>query len=138
MASGARGVVQDMVTRGWNAGDMDVVDRCYARNCVSYAITSGLAERTGVAAQKEWVIRTRKAFPDLHMTIESIHVARDHAVTRWTATGTQRGEWLGLPATQRQATWGGITIHRFMANKIQEEWVSMDIAHALQDLGHVA
>jgi len=138
MASGARGVVEDMITRGWNAGDMEVVERCYARNCVSYAITSGLAERTGADAQKAWVTRTREAFPDLHMTIESIHVSRDRAVTRWRATGTQRGEWLGLPPTSRKATWGGITIHRFMANRIQEEWVSTDIAHALQELGYVA
>ena len=41
------------------------------------------------------------AFEDLHFAVEEIVAEGDKVVTRWTLTGRQVGEFLGIPATGR-------------------------------------
>src|SRR2546426_11087035 len=45
-----------------------------------------------------------RAFPDLHLTVDQMIASGDTVVTRWTATGTQRGELMSIAPTNRAAT----------------------------------
>ena len=45
--------------------------------------------------------------------------------TRWTATGTQRGEWRGIAPTNREVTWQGC-IFRFECGQIVKSWSEAD------------
>ncbi len=42
------------------------------------------------------------AFPDLHFDIDQIFGDGDFVATRWTATGTHRGELMGIKPTNRR------------------------------------
>ena len=72
--------------------------------------------QTGVAPTREGfkqcVSSPRTAFPDIHYTIDDTIEAGDKFVTRLTASGTMRGEFAGMPATGKHATWTEIHIMR--------------------------
>ncbi|GAH24773.1 unnamed protein product, partial [marine sediment metagenome] len=59
----------------------------------------------------------------------------DKIVTRWTATGTHKGELMGMPSTGVQATWTGISFFRIAGGKIVERWKSMDTLGMMQQFG---
>ena len=58
-------------------------------------------------------------------------------VTRWTGIGTQVGELMGIPATDRSFEVEAITIHRVADGKIAEEWTVWDALGMLQQIGAV-
>jgi steroid delta-isomerase-like uncharacterized protein len=77
------------------------------------------------------------AFPDLrHDIIEQVS-ARDKVVTRWTAQGTHRGAWMGIPATGKRITLTGINIYRIAGGKLSESNVNWDMLGLLQQLNAV-
>src|SRR5215217_5938127 len=75
------------------------------------------------------------AFPDLEFTVDLVAAEGDLAATRWTATGTQRGEWQGIAATDREVTWQGVNIFRFECGQIVESWSEADHLSLLSQLG---
>ena len=77
------------------------------------------------------------AFPDAHWNVEETIVADNVIVTRWTATGTQKNELNGIPATGKSVEVQGTWIHRFKNDKIIESWNVWDTLGMLQQLGIV-
>lgn len=51
-----------------------------------------------------------KAFPDLHFAIDQMIAAGDYVVTRYTATGTHKGDRAGIPPTGRHGETHGCTL----------------------------
>jgi len=76
---------------------------------------SGASGITGQAA----LLRSRfAAFPDARVEIADL-VADDRQVAvRGTWSGTQRGQWLGVPASNRLATWGIMAFYEIRDGKI--------------------
>ena len=54
---------------------------------------------------KQTAIALKKAFPDLRYTIDDVVDGGDRIVHRLTASGTMKGEFAGMPATGKHATW---------------------------------
>ena len=77
------------------------------------------------------------AFPDLERTIEDLFAADDKVVLRWSARGTNTGEFNGMPPSGRHATSSGITIFRLEDGTIVEEWAESDLLGLLQQLGAI-
>ena len=119
----------------WNQGNLDVVDEIYAIDYVGYM--PGSLEIQGTEGFKQFVNMYRTAFPDIKFTIEDQIAEGDKVVTRWTGTGTLKGELMGIPPTGVQVTSTGIDILRFAGGKIVEVWVNMDDLGMLQQLGVV-
>jgi steroid delta-isomerase-like uncharacterized protein len=61
----------------------------------------------------------------------------DRVAWRWRMHGTHRGELMGIPATGRETTTSGITIHRIRDGKIAEAETVWDQLGLLQQLGVV-
>ena len=74
------------------------------------------------------------AFPDLERNIEDLVAEGDKVVARWTAKGTNTGDFNGMPATGRHATSSGITIFRIADGRIVEEWSESDLLGLMQQL----
>jgi steroid delta-isomerase-like uncharacterized protein len=77
----------------------------------------------------------RKAAPDLHFKINEIIAERDLVLVYWTASGTNTHEGMGLPATGKSFTEPGMTLFRFKAGKIIEEWNVFDWGSLMRQLG---
>jgi len=91
----------------------------------------------GIESFKHVINMFRTAFPDIHLTIQDEIAEGERVVHRWTMSGTQQGEFMGIPSTGKQATWTGITIVRFADGKILERWANVDILSMLQQLGAI-
>ncbi|MEU0970198.1 ester cyclase [Streptomyces sp. NPDC005917] len=77
----------------------------------------------------------RDAF-DFSFLVEDQIAQDDRVCTRWTWTGVQKAEFLGLPNTGRQVTMTGMTIHRFDDDgKIAEIWWQYDRLGLMGRLG---
>ena len=74
------------------------------------------------------------AFPDLRITTDDIIAEGDKVVARWTATGTHLGELMGIPASGRQISFLGMTVHRFADDKIVENWWAYDAMGMMQQI----
>ena len=59
----------------------------------------------------------------------------DKVVTRWTATGTHKGQLMGIAPTNKHATITGVDIARYHDGKVVEAWASYDMYGLLQQLG---
>jgi steroid delta-isomerase-like uncharacterized protein len=76
-----------------------------------------------------------RAFPDLHIEIAQTLAEGDFVVSRWTATGTHRGELMGLPPTNRRAVTNGCSVTQMKNGKAAHEWLYWDSGHLLKQLG---
>jgi steroid delta-isomerase-like uncharacterized protein len=79
----------------------------------------------------------RSAFPDLQFTMEDQIADGDKVVHRLTATGTHRGEFMGIPPTDKRVRVTGVNINQFVDGKIVEAWGFMDMMGLMQQLGAI-
>jgi steroid delta-isomerase-like uncharacterized protein len=119
----------------WNQGKLDVIDEIFATDYVGQFV--GSPDFHGPEGCKQFVTMYRTAFPDFHVTVHDMIAEGDKVVTRWTATGTHKGELMGISPTGVQETHTGINIGRISGGKIVEEWSSWDALGMLQQLGVV-
>ena len=77
----------------------------------------------------------RTALPDLQIVVNRMVAERDLVAVHWTAWGTNTQPGMGLPATGKKIRVSGITIFRFKAGKISEEWSAWDMLSVLKQAG---
>ncbi|CUK12576.1 putative ester cyclase [Ruegeria denitrificans] len=75
-----------------------------------------------------------KAFPDLKVEIFGQIAEGDRVSTHWRFFGTQKGSYLGVPASNRPVNWTGVQIDRIADGKIAESWVVWDYFTLRQEL----
>src|SRR4051794_6511606 len=89
----------------------------------------------GMDAMRREIETWRRGF-DFGFVIEDQICQGDRVCNRWTWTGTQKGEFLGLPNTGRQVTMTGMTIFRCGEDgKMVEGWWQYDRLGLMQQLG---
>ncbi len=74
------------------------------------------------------------ALPDLHFNVDDMIVEGEKVVVRYTLTGTNKGEFRGMPPTNKKVALWGIDIHRFSGHKIVECWSRIDTVNFMQQL----
>lgn len=119
-----------------NSGDIDGFGDLVSDGFVEHE------ELPGLSPTKEGVLTLfrgyRDAFPDLHMRVEEIIADGDRTVARVTTTGTQTGDWMGMPASGRRVEVQLIDIMGFDGDGlICEHWGVMDMLSMLQQLGAI-
>jgi len=117
----------------WNQGNLAAIDELYDANQVSHGL--GVDVPSGSAGLKQFITMYRTAYPDTHFTVEDQIAEGDKVATRWTATGTHRGDLFGIPPTGKRVTVTGIAISRVANGKIVETWNNFDALGQLQQLG---
>ena len=119
-----------------NAGDIDGFGRQLADDFVEHE------EIPGIPPTKDGVVQYFKmmlaAFPDMRMDVEDVIASGDKAVARVTVTGTNKGEFMGMPATGKSATVKLIDITRFGDDGLaREHWGVVDQLALMQQLGAI-
>ncbi len=56
---------------------------------------------------------------------------------RWTAKGTHKGEFMGVPASGNRIDVNGISINRIQDGKLAETWGVMDTFTLMSQIGAV-
>ena len=119
-----------------NAGDVDRLGGLLADDSVDHEEVPGLAPtKEGVIAFFRMYIA---AFPDLRMDPEDVLASGDKVVARIRATGTHKGEFMGMPATGKSIDVQAIDIIRFGDDGLaREHWGVFDVMKMMQQLGAV-
>jgi steroid delta-isomerase-like uncharacterized protein len=119
-----------------NAGDIEGFGALLADGFVEHEETPGLAPtKDGVM---EFFRMYRAAFPDLRMEPEDVLASGAKVVTRVRATGTHKGEFMGMPATGNSFDVELIDIMRFDEDGlVAEHWGVVDMLSMMQQLGMV-
>jgi len=119
----------------WVQKNLAVADELLAANFVDHTPGSPPGLPPGPEGHKQFASLYFTAFPDIRATIEDMVAEGDKVVIRWSVQGTNTGSMFGMPATNKSATFTGITINRVASGKIAEQWVNFDALGMLQQLG---
>jgi steroid delta-isomerase-like uncharacterized protein len=112
----------------WNQGRLEVCDELIAPDYVNHSAPQpGLPP--GPAGAKQIVAGVRRAFPDLHYTIEDMVLGGEKAALRTTMRGTHRGEFFGVAPTGRQVEVQELQIEHLRDGQIVAHW------HLIDELG---
>jgi len=118
-----------------NQGKFDLLDELLTTDFVDHAPREGVPPtREGL---KQTIVELKTAFPDVRYTIKDAIVCGDQVVHRLSATGTMTGDFMGIPATGKPATWTEIHIGRAVNGRLTEHWGVVDQLGMLVQLGVV-
>ena len=116
-------------------GNLSVYDELFTPDFVSYSSAAG-GELRGPEAFKQANIMYTRAFPDFYTTVDMIIAENNQVVVYGVASGTHKGEMMGLPPTSKKISWTGIAIYRFNDDgKIDGRWQEFDALGMFQQLG---
>jgi len=127
--------VRRFVEELWHAKNYGIVDELCAPEFVAHDLPAGVpANREGF---KKVATVIHNAFPDIRFTLEDMIAEKEKVVLRWDSTGTHKGEFMGIPVTNKKVNRSGITIYRMAGGKIVEWWNKSDLLTVMQQLGVV-
>jgi len=125
----ARRFLEEVVNRG----NVSIMDEFASPSFIDHTAPPGVP--AGNEGFKVFITMFRTAFPDLRYTIDDEIAEGDRVVQRATASGTMKGDFLGMPASGKTATWSEIHITRFENGKAVEHWGVVDQLRMLVQLG---
>lgn len=127
-------LVHRFVDECWNGGNVAAIPHLIAAHCRHHdpVFPHMIA---GVDSMQHHIERCRRAFPDLKFTIVDTIAEHSEVVVHWTANGTQRGEFLGMPPTNVNARIAGTSIYRIEEGRIVEQWSNWDLMSLIEQLG---
>ena len=119
-----------------NAGDIDAFGDLLADDFVEHEELPGLSpSKDGV---KTFFRLQLAAFPDLRMDVRDIVADGPKVVARVRYTGTQQGDFQGMPATGKSVDVQLVDIFAFDGEgRVREHWGVLDQLTLLQQLGVV-
>jgi predicted ester cyclase len=116
----------------FNQGKLEVIDEISTQDFVSHDLGNPLHNREGIKVQVETI---RAAFPDVRFTADDMIAEGEKVAVRFTMRGTQRGDFMGIPPTDKHVTVTGVDIVRFSEGKAVEHWHEWSGLLLMQQLG---
>jgi len=123
------------------AATLTAIDESYAPDLVYHG---GMGDDIhGLKGYKQFFSDLFNAFPDIHFTIDDMIAEGDKLATRFTWTGTNKGELRDrksgavIPPTNKKVTIWSIVIDRVAGGKFVEEWERYDSLGLMQQVGIV-
>jgi predicted ester cyclase len=127
-------LVRTLIEESLNKGNLGLADAHFTPDYEVH-IPGRTDLPRGPGAFKRVIGMWRSAFPDFHMTIETLIAEGDQVANRFTTRGTHTGPLMGLAPTGRPIVVYGMEFHRLADGKVAESWICDDIPSILQQLG---
>jgi steroid delta-isomerase-like uncharacterized protein len=128
-----RDIVREFIENVLNAGNIESTGKYFHENVVEQAPLPG--QGPALSGLKEALRGLRAAFPDMHWTVEEQIQEGEKVVSRFVWSGTQQGDFFGVPATGRRVTVWGMVIDHFFEGKINDTRIIMDALGLMAQLG---
>ncbi len=119
-----------------NGGNLEVIDELVSEDFVDHEAFPGMPT-TGPESPKATFAMFFAAFPDLQMTVDEMIGEENKIVARVTMSGTHKGEFMGIPPTNKGFKISAIDIGEFRDGKLTEHWGVTDQAAMMEQLGLV-
>jgi predicted ester cyclase len=123
-------LVRALVDKVWNLEDPSFADEVFPPD---WQTSPELPP--GPEGVKRWAIEDHVTFPDVRYAIEDLLAEGDRVVVRWTASGTQKGQFGPIPPTGKSVTWTGIHVFRVRDGRFVDYRVEADSLGRLRQLG---
>lgn len=128
-----KSLYREYVEEVWHRRNIAAADEYFTDDVVDHAAPP--QQGPGLAGLKATFAMFLEAFPDFHITIEDLIAEGDKLVARVSFTGTHRGAYHGIPATNRAIASGGTHIVRYVGKRVAEHWAHSDDLRTRQQLG---
>lgn len=115
-------------------GKLELIDELVAEDLIEHApVPPGFPEgREGV---KAFVTMFREAFPDFTAETVAVIGDGDEAWVQSTLSGTHKGDFMGMPATNKKFEITAFDRVRFKDGKAVEHWAAQDDMGMMEQLG---
>lgn len=117
-----------------NSHDAAKISSLWAEDGVLDDVTSGQVIR-GRKKLKASFSDIFDAFPNVKWELKSLFSAGDRVAVEWVETGTQTGDWVGIPATGKSYSIRGASLVELRKGKISRETSYWNLADFLKQLG---
>ena len=118
----------------WNRNDFSLIDQVYAPEYVAH-VAGSPRDIEGPEQFKQFVALHGVLTSELHFSVDDQIAEEDRVATRWTATSTAASGLIPGGSDGQKITVTGISIHRFVDEKIVESWDNWDALTLYQSLG---
>jgi len=116
-----------------NEGNLNLIDDYFHDDYVEHEQIPGIpADKEG---PRVFFTMARAAFPDFHLAVEDMLQDGSKVVVRARASGTHKGEFMGIPPTGNKFDVALIDIMEFRDEKLAGHWGVMDMAAMMEQLG---
>lgn len=117
-----------------NQGELDIFDDMVVDDYVDHDALPG--QEPGREGLKKAYKMFNGPFPDLHYVFEDLMAEGDLVVGRGVISGTQEGEFFGVPATHKKLYWTGTRLFRLRNDgMVKEGWINLDMMGLMQQMG---
>jgi steroid delta-isomerase-like uncharacterized protein len=114
-------------------GNLDVIDELLATDFVEHEVVPGVPPtREGV---RQMFTGMRTGFPDFEIVVEDMIAEGDKVVVRGTMRGTQKGVFMGIPASGKAVNVPLADFFRLREGRVVEHWGVFDLGSMMQQLG---
>ena len=114
-------------------GKLELIKDVVAQNVVEHDPAPN--QGPGPQGYIDFFTTIRNAFPDFDVEVEEMVTDENHVSFAYTASGTHKGDFMGIAPTGKKAKWRGMQIGRFENGKMVERWGSSDELGILKQLG---
>jgi steroid delta-isomerase-like uncharacterized protein len=94
-------------------------------------------EEPTLAGFKQKVAFFRAIFPDLEEDLRDVIASGDTVATRWVLTGSQRRDFMGVPASGQAIRVEGMNFYRLKDGRVTDIWTQFDGVALIRQLGAV-
>jgi steroid delta-isomerase-like uncharacterized protein len=122
--------IQELFTKG----DLDAVDRYLDPGFINHDPPFPGAP-DGPEGMRQAASMFHTALPDWHSEVEQLIAEDDIVVERFCASGTHRGDLMGVPPTGKAIVLKGMQIFRIDNDMIVERWGRLDEVGLMRQLG---
>jgi steroid delta-isomerase-like uncharacterized protein len=129
-------IVRRLYEETWNKRKLEVLSELVSPSHALHGPNFS-GSSIGPEAYKRQVALFLAGFPDLRWTIEDTITEKDKVAVVWSFTGTHKGEFMGISATNKKVSIDGITVHEIANGKIMDSYVNWDTWGLMQQLGVV-
>jgi len=132
-----KAVVQRYIDEIQNGHSLDAFESIFTDDFVDHTASGGGMFQGGIDGLRQGYEKFLNAFPDLRSTVNLLVAEADKVVAYKTLTGTHRGSFLGVSATDKRIEFEIISIYGIRDGKIAEFWGLQDELSLMRQLGVV-
>ena len=134
MSEENKAIVRRLMEEVINDHDPNAAERFFAPDFVEQIPAPGQGQ--GSEGMRRWLEEVYfPAFPDVHWTVEEQVAEGDKVLTRFVWRGTHRGEFAGIPPTDKQVEVWGMVLDHIVDGKLVESRILHDTVSMLQQMG---
>ena len=126
-----KAVVRAMFEEIVNQNRVELIDELFDPEFET-TTPQGVMDREGF---RQFVTGWRGAFSDIHCEVSDLIAEGETAAWSVQTTGTNDGEFMGMPTTNRKVDFGSLNIAHFRDGKVYRHIVMMDLATMMEQLG---